>query len=93
MTETENNKILAGSRLDETSKLDTLSWYLLVIGLMSIGFAGVFLFLKEIRYEDYVLNGVALGRYMLLAGAVSYVGGRGISYYRKYQRKKAGDRD
>lgn len=90
MTELETNPYRTNMRLDETSWVDTLSWYLLVVGLMCIVFAGLFLYLREIRYQDYVLNGVVLGRYMLLAGAVSYVAGRILSYYRKYQRRKAG---
>jgi predicted MFS family arabinose efflux permease len=90
MTETENNPYLTQNPLDDKTRLDTLSWYLLVTGLMCIGFAGLFLFLREVRYQDYVLNGVALGRYLLVAGAFFYVGGRVLSYYRRYQRKKAG---
>lgn len=78
--------------LEAKSFLDTVSWYLLVFGIMSIAAAALFLYLREIRYQDYVLNGVALGRYLLLAGAVSYVAGRALAYYRKFRKKQAGDR-
>lgn len=90
MTETENRPYMMPNRLDEDTKLDTLSWYLLVIGLMAIAFGGLLLFLKELHYRDYVLNGVVLSRYMLLAGGGFYVSGRLLSYYRRYQRKKSG---
>lgn len=76
--------------LDEKNALDTLSWYLVAIGFMSIAAAGLFLFLREIRYQDYVLNGVALGRYLLVAGALFYVAGRFLSYYRRFRKRKAG---
>ena len=78
--------------LDEKNRLDTLSWYLVVIGFMSIAAAGLFLFLREVRYQDYVLNGVALGRYLLLLGGGCYVVGRVLSYYRRFRKQKAGGR-
>lgn len=77
--------------LDRASPLDTLSWYLVAIGFMAILAAGLFLFLREIRYRDYVLNGLVFGRYLLAAGVISYFAGRILSYYRKYRKKKAGD--
>lgn len=77
--------------IDSSSRLDTLSWYLMVTGFMAILAAGLFLFLREIQYEDYVLNGLVLGRYMLGAGVLLYFSGRILSYYRKYRKKKAGD--
>jgi hypothetical protein len=91
MTEIETEKD-PYAPLDGKSRLDTLSWYLVVIGFMSIAAAGLFLFLREIRYQDYVLNGVALGRYMLLLGGASYVAGRVLSYYRRFRKQKAGGR-
>ena len=78
--------------LDEKNRLDTLSWYLVVIGFMAIAAAGLFLFLREIRYQDYVLNGVALGRYLLVIGGLSYVAGRILAYYRRFRKQKAGGR-
>ena len=78
--------------LDDKDGLDTLAWYLMATGFMAILGAGLFLFLREIRYEDYVLNGVALGRYMLGAGVILYFAGRILSYYRKFRRRKAGGR-
>lgn len=77
--------------LDSKNTLDTVSWYLVVVGFLAIVAAGLFFFLREIRYQDYVLNGVALGRYMLGAGVVSYFAGRALSYYRRFRKKKAGD--
>src|SRR5688500_10453847 len=75
-----------------STPMDTLSWYLLVVGFLAIVTAGLFLFLREIRYQDYVLNGTVLGRYFLIAGATSYFAGRIITYTRRI-RKKAGVRD
>ena len=86
MTEPEKNSYA----LDQKNILDTVSWYLVVVGFLAILAAGLFLFLREIRYQDYVLNGLVLGRYMLVAGMVSYFTGRILSYYRKYRKKKAG---
>ena len=77
--------------LDSKNGLDTLSWYLVVVGFLAIIAAGLFFFLREIRYQDYVLNGVAMGRYLLGAGFLSYLAGRLLSYYRKFRKKKAGD--
>jgi hypothetical protein len=84
MTEFENNPYA----LDTKSRLETVSWYLLATGIMCIVAAALFLFLREIRYQDYVLNGVVLGRYLLLGGAVLYVVGRGLSYYGKFRRRQ-----
>lgn len=89
MTETENDHYA----LDTKNRLDTVSWYLLATGIMCIVAAALFLFLREIRYQDYVLNGVALGRYLLLGGAAAYVAGRGLSYYAKFRKRKAGGRE
>ncbi|HLP43401.1 MAG TPA: hypothetical protein VK465_18000 [Fibrobacteria bacterium] len=88
MTQTERDPYA----LDSTSRLDSVIWYLMATGFMAILGAGLFLFLREIRYEDYVLNGAALGRYLLGAGVVLYFTGRILSFYRKFRKKKAGDR-
>ena len=74
-----------------STALANLSWYLMAVGFLAIAAAGLFLFLREIRYQDYVLNGAVLGRYLLMAGVASYFAGRIITYYRKF-RKKAGTR-
>lgn len=89
MLETEKNPYA----LEDKDRLETVSWYLLATGIMCIVAAGLFLYLREIRYRDYVLNGVALGRYLLVGGAAFYVTGRLLSYYRKFRKKQAGGRE
>jgi hypothetical protein len=69
--------------------MDTLAWYLMATGFIALAAAGIFIFLKTINYRDYVLNGSALGRYFLIGGMIFYFAGRGISYYRRFQRRKA----
>lgn len=77
------------SGLHRQNGLDTLSWYLMATGFMALIAAGLFIFLKTIHYRDYDLNASVLGRYLLVGGVVCYFIGRGISYYRRFQRRKA----
>jgi hypothetical protein len=69
--------------------LDLFAWYLMAAGFIALAAAGLFIFLKTINYRDYALNGSVLGRYLLMAGMICYFAGRSISYYRRYQRRKA----
>lgn len=68
---------------------DTLAWYLMATGFIALAAAGLFIFLKTINYRDYTLNTTVLGRYLLMGGIGFYFAGRSISYYRRFQRRKA----
>ena len=76
-----------GFALHEEDRLDSLSWYLVVLGFISILLSGLCFYLAQIRYRDYVLNATALGRYLLFAGILAYGVGRMISYYKRYRRR------
>jgi hypothetical protein len=76
------------ANLHRQSPLDMLAWYLVAAGIMALAAAGLFIFLRTIHYRDFTLNGAALGRYLLIAGIISYVAGRVIAYYRRFQRRK-----
>ena len=75
--------------LDNRNGLDTFAWYLRAIGFLSLAAAGLFIFLKTIPYREYALNGTVLGRYLLMIGIACYFAGRGVSYWRIYQGRKA----
>jgi hypothetical protein len=75
--------------MDDKNGLDTLAWYLMVTGFMALAAAALFILLKTVNYRDYTLNGAALGRYLLMGGIICYFAGRAISYYRRFQRRKA----
>jgi hypothetical protein len=71
--------------------VDTLAWYLLVMGFLGILTGGLFFWLYRqgsLRHADYVLNGNALGRYFLIAGITSYMLGRGLTHYRRLRRRR-----
>jgi prolipoprotein diacylglyceryltransferase len=73
--------------------LDELAWYLVVMGFIIILLAGLCFFLYRnhpLRYEDYSIDANALGKYLLIAGLLSYVGGRVIYYTRKMKRRREG---
>jgi hypothetical protein len=75
----------------EKNWMDTLSWYLLVMGFLAILTGGLFFWLYRqgsLRHADYVLNGNALGRYFLIGGVASYMVGRGLSHYRRIRRRR-----
>jgi hypothetical protein len=74
--------------LNSQGKLDTLSWYLVVLGFVAILFAALCIYLAQIRYRDYVLNARVLGGYLLGLGISLYAVGRGISYFRRFQRRR-----
>jgi hypothetical protein len=88
----EKNNPVSGSFVDfeKESKLDTLGWYLVVFGFISLGLAGLCLYLQRIKYRDFTINGNVLGNYLLMFGIFLYVAGRAIKYYQRYQRRKAG---
>ncbi len=71
-------------------KLDTLSWYMVVFGFVSLALAGLCLYLKTIHYRDFLLNGNLLGQYLMMLGVALYVGGRAIKYYKRFKNKETG---
>ena len=73
----------------QDSRWDTLRFYLMVTGVICLLAAGLFIYVKHIHYRDYILNGSVLGRYLLFAGLFFYFSGRAITYYQRFQRKKA----
>jgi hypothetical protein len=73
--------------LYKSNRLSTLSWYLMVLGIVSILVAGLFIYLRKIPYRDFVLDGNGVGRYFLFAGIAAYIAGRAISYFQKYRKK------
>jgi hypothetical protein len=76
---------------EEKTWVDTLAWYLLVMGFISILTGGLFFWLYRqgsLRHAEYVLNGNALGSYLLIIGVASYMVGRGLSHYRRLRRRR-----
>lgn len=77
--------------LKKKSKLDLLAWYLLVMGFISILAAGLFFYLHRVgklRYEDFTINGLALGQYFLFGGISSYLIGRSLSHYLRWKSSR-----
>ena len=74
---------------EKEDKLDLLSWYLVFFGFIVLGLAGICLYLKQISYRDFYINGRVLGNYLLMLGICLYLSGRGIKYYKRYRRKGA----
>jgi|GEM_PF-5983292 len=80
---------------DQKTWVDTLAWYLLVMGFSCILVGGLFFWLYgqgKLRYADYILNGHALGRYFLFAGIFSYLIGRILTYVRRLHRNRKADK-
>lgn len=79
--------------LDKQDPLDTVSWYLVVIGLVALGFAALCLLLDHtgnrefFSHKDFALNPVALARKLLIVAAVAYAAGRGIKYYQRFRKR------
>lgn len=67
---------------------DTLSWYMIVFSLISIAIAGLCIYLRQIHYRDFTLNGRLLGNYFLMFGAALYVGGRAIKYMKRFKKRR-----
>ena len=72
--------------LDQKEWLSELSWYLMVLGFVSILVAGLCFYLVRIQYHDFFINATALGRYLLFGGITAYAVGRGITYYRRFRK-------
>lgn len=71
--------------------VDTLSWYLLVIGFLAILAGGLMFWMYrngQLRYEDYLLNGNALGGYFLIIGISCYLVGRILSHVQRSRRRR-----
>ena len=71
--------------------VDEVSWYLMVMGFIAILAAGLCFILfrhRPLRYEDFSLDANVLGKYLLLAGLMSYAIGRILYYIRRYRRGK-----
>jgi hypothetical protein len=71
--------------------VDTLSWYMLVMGFIGILTGGLMFWLYrsgQLRYEDYVLNGNVLGGYFLIAGISCYLVGRVLSHVQRLRRRR-----
>ncbi|MDB5049794.1 MAG: hypothetical protein JWO30_2865 [Fibrobacteres bacterium] len=95
---TENGKF-DPSAYDSFGKEDglaTVSWYLVAIGIGLLVLAALCLYLDRtgsrefFKHKDFSLNPNVLGRYLLLAGFVSYAGGRAITYYRRFRKRQQG---
>jgi hypothetical protein len=71
--------------------VDNLAWYLLVMGFIGILTGGLFFWLfrsGKLRYDDFILNGNALGTYFLLAGVSCYLVGRFMTHWLRIRRRK-----
>ncbi len=71
---------------------DTVAWYLLVMGFVCILTGGLFFWLYregKLRYDDFILNGNALGLYFLMVGVSAYVIGRVMSHWLRIKRRRA----
>ena len=71
--------------------VDEVSWYLLIMGFISILLAGVCFFLyrnKPLTYADFSIDANTLGKYLLILGLLAYVVGRGIHYTRRFQKAR-----
>jgi hypothetical protein len=75
-------------------RLETLRWYLVTMGVIALILAAVCIFLGRsgsvsfFSHKDFALNPIVLGRYLLLAGFVSYAAGRAITYYRRFSKRE-----
>src|SRR3954468_4401823 len=76
--------------LEKKSRLDSVSWFLVMVALVCVAAAILFIFLNQIRYRDFSINGHALGLRLLYAAILFYVGGRGIAYYQRFNKKSTG---
>ncbi len=71
--------------------VDELSWYLLIMGFISILLSGLCFFLyrnKPLTYADFSIDANTLGKYLLMIGLLAYVVGRGIHYTRRLQKRR-----
>jgi hypothetical protein len=80
--------------LGKRDRLETLRWYLVTIGVIALVLAAICIFMGRngstgfFSHKDFALNPIALGRYLLLAGFVSYASGRAITYYRRFSKRE-----
>ena len=73
--------------------VDEVAWYLMVMGFIGLLVAGLCFFFwrnRPLSYPNFNIDANVLGKYLLMAGMASYAAGRGIYYYRRYQRRRAG---
>ncbi len=84
---TENN-INLYQDLHKETKADLLSWYMIVFGLICLALAGLFIYLGNINYKDFYINGHAMGNYLLMAAMALYFGGRIIKFVSKKKKSK-----
>jgi hypothetical protein len=81
------------SSLGKSDRLATLSWYLVVTGMVLLGFAALCLYLDRTGYrdffkhKDFALNPLVLSRRLLVAGILSYAAGRIITYSRRFSKR------
>ena len=87
------------SAFDSFGKRDglaTLSWYLVTTGVVLLALAALCLYMGRtgatdfFKHKDFAINPMALSRYLLMAGLVSYAGGRAITYYRRFRKRQPG---
>jgi hypothetical protein len=86
MNTEDNNKMKTRSA---KKWVDELSWYLLVMGFITILLAGLCFFLfrnRPLTYADFSIDANALGKYLMIAGLLAYVAGRIIHYTRKFRK-------
>ena len=85
-------QISTQSLVTPKTKADLLAWYLLVMGFISILTGGLFFYLHQqgrLQYDDFVINGNALGRYFLVGGILAYMTGRVLTHYLRLKRRKS----
>jgi hypothetical protein len=95
---TENGKFdpKAYDSFGKQEGLATVSWYLVTTGIVLLVFAALCLYLDRtgsrefFKHKDFALNPNVLGRYLLLAGIISYAAGRAITYYRRFRKRAPG---
>ena len=93
MIEEENETEFAADEEPKRSGrwVDEIAWYLLVMGFIIILLSGLCFFLyknKPLTYDDFSIDANTLGKYLLIAGLLCYVSGRGIHYFRKFKKFK-----
>jgi hypothetical protein len=83
------------SSLGKADRLATLSWYLVVTGMVLLGFAALCLYLDRsghqdfFKHKDFALNPLVLSRRLLIAGILAYAAGRIITYSRRFRKRRS----
>ena len=74
--------------------LDTISWYLIALGIAGLVLAALCLFLDHtghrdfFAHKDFSINPNFLGRALLLGAIAFYGAGRAIVYYQRFSKRK-----